>query len=71
MTSGQSCATAVSSCAAVHAVWPVAGVVLDDVERSLIVQALARSDGNKTEAARLLGVSRDTLRYRLEKYAIT
>jgi transcriptional regulator with PAS, ATPase and Fis domain len=47
-----------------------AGVVLDDVERSLIVQALARSDGNKTEAARLLGVSRDTLRYRLEKYAI-
>ena len=32
--------------------------------------ALERTDGNKTGAARLLGLSRDTLRYRLEKYGI-
>lgn len=49
---------------------PTGGLSLEDVERELIVQALERTDGNKTGAARLLGVSRDTLRYRLEKYGI-
>jgi DNA-binding NtrC family response regulator len=49
---------------------PPAGVNLDDLERELICQALERTDGNKTGAARLLGLSRDTLRYRLEKYGI-
>ena len=51
-------------------VLPAAGFVLDDVERDFICQALDRADGNKTRAARLLGLSRDTLRYRLEKYGI-
>jgi len=49
---------------------PTGGVSLEEVERELIVQALERTGGNKTGAARLLGVSRDTLRYRLEKYGI-
>jgi DNA-binding protein Fis len=31
---------------------------------------MERADGNKTNAARLLCLSRDTLRYRLEKYGI-
>lgn len=51
-------------------VLPAEGVSLDALERELICQALARTDGNKTGAARLLGLSRDTLRYRLEKYGI-
>ncbi len=51
-------------------VLPASGVVLEDVERELICQALDRSNGNKTGAARLLGLSRDTMRYRLEKYGI-
>lgn len=51
-------------------VLPPAGLDLDDLERELICQALERTDGNKTGAARLLGLSRDTLRYRLEKYGI-
>ncbi|MBI4520589.1 MAG: sigma-54-dependent Fis family transcriptional regulator [Gemmatimonadetes bacterium] len=51
-------------------VLPPAGVSLDDLERELICQALERTAGNKTGAARLLGLSRDTLRYRLEKYGI-
>lgn len=47
---------------------PVDGVRLADVEADLIRQALARTGGNVSRAARLLGVSRDTLRYRLEKH---
>lgn len=44
------------------------GIVLDEVERQLIVKALEASGGNRTEAAQLLGISRDTLRYRIEKH---
>ena len=51
-------------------VLPPAGVDLEALERDLMCQALDRADGNKTNAARLLGLSRDTLRYRLEKYGI-
>jgi len=41
-----------------------------DVERALIVDALRQQKGNVTLAARKLGVSRDALRYRMEKYAL-
>jgi two-component system response regulator HydG len=43
---------------------------LDEVERFLIEQALAKSNGNQSEAARRLGVTRRTLNYRREKYGI-
>jgi DNA-binding NtrC family response regulator len=46
---------------------PPEGVALEDVELSLVQQALRRSDGNQTRAAELLGISRDQLRYRLKK----
>lgn len=46
---------------------PPEGVVLDEVEMSLVRQALERSNGNQTRAAELLGISRDQLRYRLKK----
>jgi DNA-binding NtrC family response regulator len=46
---------------------PPEGVLLDDVETSLVQQAMARSGGNQTRAAELLGISRDQLRYRLKK----
>ena len=49
---------------------PAEGVDLEDLERSLIAQALQAAHGNKTRAARLLRLTRDTLRYRLEKYQI-
>jgi len=51
-------------------VLPANGLDLEELERDLICQSLARAEGNKTGAARLLGLSRDTLRYRLEKYGI-
>jgi transcriptional regulator with PAS, ATPase and Fis domain len=44
------------------------GDQLEHVERDLIERALTRSGGNVTLAARSLGVSRDTLRYRLKKH---
>jgi transcriptional regulator with PAS, ATPase and Fis domain len=46
------------------------GLVLDDVERKLIGEAMERASGNQSKAARLLGVSRDTLRYRLKKHGM-
>ncbi len=49
---------------------PPEGINLEDVERDLIRQALAMARGNKAQAARLLGLSRHTLLYRLEKYGL-
>jgi two-component system, NtrC family, response regulator AtoC len=51
-------------------VLPAGGLNLEEIEREFIAQALDRTSGNKTKAARLLGLSRDTMRYRLEKYGI-
>ncbi len=48
-----------------------AGARLEDVERGMLQDALARTEWNVTQAARLLGVSRDTLRYRIEKYRLS
>ncbi len=47
---------------------PDDGCKLDDVERSLVLQALDRAGGNQTRAATLLGVHRDQIRYRMGKY---
>ena len=44
------------------------GISLEDVERRLIDKALQATDGNVSKAAELLGLSRDTLRYRISKY---
>jgi DNA-binding NtrC family response regulator len=46
---------------------PTEGVALEDVEMSLVRQAIERSGGNQTKAAELLRISRDQLRYRLKK----
>ncbi len=50
---------------------PPEGIVLSNVEESLIRQALDLARGNRSKAARLLGISRDTLLYRLKKFAIS
>jgi DNA-binding NtrC family response regulator len=49
---------------------PPPGTDLEAWERSMIEQALRESDGNQTRAAQRLGISRDTLRYRLKKHGI-
>ena len=48
-------------------VLPPDGLSLEEVEMSLVKQAIEKSSGNQTRAAELLGISRDQLRYRLKK----
>jgi two-component system, NtrC family, response regulator AtoC len=52
-------------------VLPEHGLVLEELERELVRQALERTRGNQTHAARLLGVTRDQLRYRLRKFDLS
>lgn len=49
---------------------PENGVDLEAIESDLLRQALARTGGNKSRAARLLNLSRDTFLYRLKKFSI-
>lgn len=49
---------------------PAGGIQLESLEKDAIHQALDLAGGNKSQAARLLGISRDTLLYRLKKYAL-
>jgi DNA-binding NtrC family response regulator len=46
------------------------GMTLDQYEQSLIREALKRANGNKSHAARLLGLTRNALRYRLAQMGI-
>lgn len=50
---------------------PAEGIDLAEMEKNLIGQALERSGNNKSVAARLLGISRHTLDYRLDKHKIS
>ncbi len=52
-------------------VLPPDGITLERVEKLLIEQALLRFGGNQTKAAECLGMSRDTIRYRMKKFGIT
>jgi len=47
-----------------------ANATLDAVERDLIARALQEVDGNVSKAARRLGITRDRLRYRIDKYGL-
>lgn len=45
------------------------GATVGEIERELVLQTLARCDGNRTNAARVLGVSVRTLRNKIRQYA--
>lgn len=49
---------------------PPDGITLEEVEKVLIQQALLRYNGNQTKAANCLGMSRDTIRYRMKKFGL-
>jgi DNA-binding NtrC family response regulator len=49
---------------------PPAGLDLEQLERSLVVQALERTGWNQTKAGALLGLNRDQIRYRVEKFQL-
>jgi transcriptional regulator with PAS, ATPase and Fis domain len=56
---------------ATHAVaLPPQGLDLDETERSLVLQALERTGWNQTRAAKLLGLNRDQIHYRIEKFKL-
>ena len=50
---------------------PPEGVNLEEVERHLLEQALERCGGNQTHAGRMLGINRDQVRYRVEKFGLS
>jgi two-component system, NtrC family, response regulator AtoC len=49
---------------------PATGVDLEQLERSLVIQALRRSGNNQTRAGAMLGLNRDQIRYRIEKFGL-
>lgn len=49
---------------------PAEGISLDELERGLIAEALRRCERNRSRAARFLGISRQTLIYRLKKFGL-
>lgn len=49
---------------------PETGLKLEDLEATLIRQALTHARGNRSRAARLLGLTRDTLLYRIKKHGL-
>jgi DNA-binding NtrC family response regulator len=61
---------AVAPSGEVNIEFPDSGLSLEAVERALLVRALEKAGGNQSAAARLLGVSRDTLRYRMDKFGL-
>lgn len=52
-----------------RAVGLLIGATVADIERELILQTLARCEGNRTHAARVLGMPLRTLRYKLKQYS--
>jgi transcriptional regulator with PAS, ATPase and Fis domain len=65
---GAPSAAAVRSAGANGLLLPEGGYPLEQMERELVRQALDRSAGNQTRAARLLSISRDALRYKMKKF---
>ena len=51
-------------------VLPELGIELDKFEADIIHQALVRTNGNRSKSAKLLGISRDTLLYRMQKHGL-
>jgi len=49
---------------------PAGGIRIDEIEEQLVKQALAMSNDNQTQAAKLLHLSRDQLKYRMDKYGM-
>jgi two-component system, NtrC family, response regulator AtoC len=47
---------------------PEEGISLEENERGLVGRALEKTGGNQTQAARLLRITRDTLRYKMKKF---
>lgn len=49
---------------------PTKGIHFDTLEKDIVLQALERTEGNQTKAGELLGMTRDQIHYRMEKYGL-
>ena len=49
---------------------PEGGTTFDELEREILVQVLARADGNQSRAARSLGMSESTFRSRMKRLGL-
>ena len=49
---------------------PAEGLDFETLEKDLVQQALDKAGGNQTQAATLLGMNRDQIRYRIEKFGL-
>jgi len=63
------CCTEINSMA--EFILPARGLQLDALEADMIHQALSRTNGNRSKSARLLGISRDALLYRIQKHGLS
>jgi PAS domain S-box-containing protein len=61
-------AAAPAASVAPPASFPEDGISLEENERRLLISALEKTGGNQTQAARLLRITRDTLRYKMKKF---
>src|SRR5512146_2591357 len=50
---------------------PDGGTSLEEIERAMVEMAMKQANGNQTQAARLLDISRDALRYKLKKFGLS
>src|SRR5262249_34554982 len=49
---------------------PAKGIKFDDLEKDVVMQALERTAWNQTRAGELLGMTRDQIHYRMEKFGL-
>ena len=49
---------------------PDTGTSLEEIERAMVILALERAHQKQTQAARLLDISRDALRYKMKKFGL-
>ena len=49
---------------------PAKGFKFDDLEKDIVLQALERTGWNQTRAGELLGMTRDQIHYRMEKFGL-
>ncbi len=68
MSIGHTNAAAASAVSYLPEAMPENGLSLEDNERQLLMRALEKTGGNQTQAARLLRITRDTLRYKMKKF---
>ena len=70
LSGGREKAAVVVGGAGIQVDFSTGAIALEEVERQLITEALQSAGWNRTKAAQLLGISKETLRYRMEKYQL-